>query len=374
MESQFDPLGSLRFLEIGVDRRFKIAYPEQTDFFYTGTRHHSHFGPGSQVLSPVALWKIVGRLRRGEYDLIVVHPPLYPAWHLRTILHVIRYRPLTFPVGLFSTLAFHFLRLVRRTPIVVTDMLDSFGIPKHNFFLFDLCRTYYKRELPSDNWLVFYGTGHRNLPGRSFRTFPRFQRYIKKLRPISIGASSLFEQSDTPLPEKTSDLFFSGTIGSSSAREKGLAHVLALRERGIRVDIPDKRLPWEEFHKRCAAAWLVWSPGGFGWDCVRHYEAAMAGSVVVMNYPSIEMHQPLRHGEHCLYYGVEGEHLAETIVSAIENRPQLEKMAQAARKHSLAHHTYKALAKHIVRNTLELPAENEKPAHPRESTSQNVGP
>lgn len=133
MESQFDPLGSLRFLEIGVDRRFKIAYPEQTDF-YTGTRHHSHFGPGSQVLSPVALWKIVGRLRRGEYDLIVVHPPLYPAWHLRTILHVIRYRPLTFPVGLFSTLAFHFLRLVRRTPIVVTDMLDSFGIPKHNFF------------------------------------------------------------------------------------------------------------------------------------------------------------------------------------------------------------------------------------------------
>ncbi len=81
-----------------------------------------------------------------------------------------------------------------------------------------------------------------------------------------------------------------------------------------------------------------------------------------------------KHGEHCLYYGVEGEHLAETIVSAIENRPQLEKMAQAARKHSLAHHTYKALAKHIIRNTLELQAENEKPAHPREGTSQNVGP
>ncbi len=355
-DAESDPFTNLRFLEIGVDWRFKLAYPDQTDFFYTGTRHTRYLGQGCEVLSPAALWRIVRRLRRGEYDLIVVHPPLYPAWHPRTFLHVIRYRPLTFPVGLFSTLAFHFLRLVRHTPIVVTDMLDSCGIGRHQFFLFDLCRTYFKRELPSDNWLVFYATGHRSLPGRSFRRRTRFQRYVKKLRPLSIGAASPFERADASLPEKTSDVFFAGTLGSSSVRDKGFEQIVALRDRGLRVNIPEGRLPWDEFHRQCAAAWLVWSPGGFGWDCVRHYEAALCGSVAVINYPSIERHEPLLHGEHCFYYGVEGDQLTTTILAALADKPRLVRMGGAAREHALAHHTFKAIARHVVMSTLEAGA------------------
>ncbi len=345
----------LRFLEIGVELLFKRAYPAQTDMYYTGTRHHAWYGNGCESLSPSNLLSVLKKLKRREYDLIIAHPPMYAPWQPRSFLTMLKYRQLSYPTGLFGQYAFQWLlRNVRDTPIVATDIMDSFGIGRHNFFLFDRCQAYYKRELPTDNWLVFYGTGHRNLPGKSFRHQVRYQRYVEKLRPLSIGAYPEVERLAKDVhAKKNVDVFFAGTTSNiSTVRERGIQQILALREQGITVDIPEQPLPREEFLRRCAAAYLVWSPAGFGWECFRHYEAALVGSVPVMSTPTIERHLPLEEGVHALYYPVEGEGLTRTITSALRDKRRLEAMGQAARAHVERHHTHGALCRHIVSRTL----------------------
>ncbi|MFZ1980797.1 MAG: hypothetical protein WAU61_05770 [Smithella sp.] len=52
----------------------------------------------------------------------------------------------------------------------------------------------------------------------------------------------------------------------------------------------------------------------------------MAESVPVINYPTIIRYQPLMEGEHCFYYGVEGEHLYNVIKNALKNKDRLKQM------------------------------------------------
>jgi len=353
----------LRFLEVGDLFVFKGSFPEQTDMVYTGLRHHGQYGDACRLLTPWTLGSVLRKLRRGVYDLIVVHPPLYPAWHPRSFLTVLKRRPLAFPAALFSTFAFQFLRHVRHTPLVVTDFADSFGIGTHNFFLFDHCRWFFKRELPADNWLVFYRTGHRNLPTATFRHKRRFAGYVAKLRPISVGLyDHVAERAARLAMPKTSDLFFAGqTQATSSVREKGRRQLDILRARGVRVDIPDRPLDQDEFLRRCAAAWLVWSPSGFGWECFRHYESAAAGAVPVINLPTIERYQPLIDGQHCLLYALEDNGLVETVLDGLRDKERLARMAVAARAHVLRHHTFAALCRHIVASVLPAPAPHDSP-------------
>jgi len=337
----------MRFLEIGIGTLFAKAHPQQTDAFTTANKHYSAYG--RPPLSPMALWEISRRLRRREYDLVVVHPPQYAAWHPRSFLNLFQYWQLSYPLGLFSSFAVNFLRCVRETPMVAVDMLDSFGIGRHNFFLFDRCVAYYKRELPVDNWRVFFGSGHRNLPAATFRRKRRYQRYVEKIRPIGLGVGGprpdlLHELSQVG---KTNDVFYAGTP-NSTVRKKGLDQLLALRDRGVRVDIPDERLSVDDFLRRCARSWLVWSPEGFGWECFRHYESALVGSVPVMNYPTIERYRPLQDGIHCFLYPAEGDGLSRTIVEALRNKSRLIQMAEAGRAHAREFHTYEGLCRSIV--------------------------
>lgn len=346
----------LRFLEIGVEGLFCKGFPQQTDAFSTATRHYSRFG--RPPLSPAALWKISQRLRRKEYDLIILHPPQYASWHPRSFLNMVKYWPLSYPLGLFANFAFNFMRCVRHTPMVAVDTLDSFGIGRHNFFCFDRCQAYYKRELPADNWRVFFSSGHRNFPAGTFRRKRRYLRYVDKLRPIGLGVCEFpleLQQKLARVP-KTTDVFYAGTP-NSTVRQKGLEQLLALRDQGVRVDIPETRLSRDEFLERCAGAWLVWSPEGFGWECFRHYESALAGTVPVINYPTIERYQPLEDGVHCFLYPIEGDGLQKTIRHALKDKPRLMQMAQAAREKATQYHTYRGICRSILADVFPPRAE-----------------
>ena len=48
-------------------------------------------------------------------------------------------------------------------------------IARHNLFLLDRAKYFFKRELPVDRWQVFQRTGHVGLPG------PRFRRQGAKI-------------------------------------------------------------------------------------------------------------------------------------------------------------------------------------------------
>ncbi len=334
----------LSILEIGDDLLFKSAVPDQTDFFWTGYRARGKiaiaFGPAQFLYAMRKLW-------RNEYDLLVVHVPLYPPWHPRVILTILRDWRLSAPRGLFAVFGWWIIQRFHSVPIVAIDLNDSFGIGRHAFRLIDTSRAYFKRELAADRWQVFYKSGHRNLPGLRWRKKPKSLRWLAKLRPLSYGSPN--PVAPIASKAKTADVFFAGAVaGNSTIRSEGIDELLALRKEGYVIDIPEGRLDIAEFHRRIAQAWLAWSPSGLGWDCSRHYEIAWLGTVPLMNYPTILRDQPLRDGEHCILYGVEPGELARAVRAALTDKPRLARMGAAAAEFGLAHHTARARAERVA--------------------------
>jgi hypothetical protein len=143
---------------------------------------------------------------------------------------------------------------------------------------------------------------------------------------------------------KQSDVFFSGNI-YTPVREAGLSELEALARDGLKIDIARDRMPYDEYMRRMAASWVVWSPSGFGWDCYRHYEACLAGSVPVIDLPSAERVLWLKDRQQCFYYRPSAGELTQTIRAAIADRRRLVEMATQARDHVIENHSRAALVR-----------------------------
>lgn len=343
-----------RILEIGEGGLFGWAMPERTDVYYTSYR--PDFRAGRQYLGIRSLWRIFRAVRRDEYALIALHPPTYAGWHPRSFLAGLKYSLLKGRVSetygaLLSPLLFQLLRFLKHPRIVAIERSDVFGLPPHQFFLLDTAAAFFKRELTVDRWRLFYRTGHRNLPGRTFRTKKRWVRRMAKLRPIGIGLMSdhAAQAAAAYGAEKTADVFFAGTWeGNSTVRLAVPAILEALRAAGVHVDQPKGFVPRDEFLRRCASAWITLSPEGLGWDCFRHIEAALAGSVPLVNVPTIERYRPLVIGEHCLAYVPDENRVVEIVTQALADKDKLRAMATVAHQHALAHLTDRAMAEAIL--------------------------
>ena len=263
------------------------------------------------------------------------------------ILTVLRDWRISAPRGLFAVFGWWLIQRFHRVPMVAIDLNDSFGIGRHAFRLIDASRAYFKRELPADRWQVFFASGHAKLPGLRWRTKLKNQGRMAKLRPLSYGSPN--PVLPVAATAKTADVFFAGArVGNSTVRSDGIAELLALRQEGYVIDIPEGRLDMAEFHRRVAQAWLAWSPGGLGWDCSRHYEIAWLGTVPLMNYPTILRDEPFRDGETCILHGAEPGELARAVRKALADKPRLARMGAAAAAHGYAHHTAKARAERVA--------------------------
>jgi hypothetical protein len=348
----------LRVLELGGGI-FHATVPEQTDFYWIDRKKR-----GDRLLGPVAIFKILSKLRGGSYDFVALHVPLMSPWHPRSFLTTIREWHVQALPALFATFAVRYLHWFHRVPIAAIDLHDTFGIRAHNFGLIDRAVAYFKRELPADKWQVFFRSAHWDLPGRRWRSKKRSQARLAKLRPLTISTGATVAPVSAP---KTTDVFFAGDISpNSTLRTEGLKELLALRDEGIVVDWPQKRVGHAEFTQRLAGAWLAWSPSGYGWDCYRHYESGLLGTVAVINYPTIRRHAPLVDGKHCFFYAPEPGGLSRAIRAALADKPRLEAMAKAACEHVLKHHTAQARVDYIARVTVGRKMDGS-PADPSEN-------
>jgi len=341
-----DP-GRLRILEVGDQYLFKSVYPQNTLRLSTNPKVK---GTPDFPIFEFRRWReVAADVRAGKFDLVVCHTRLYAATDPRSFGRA-------FLVGLprlvGPTLRTFGIAAACRTagiPLVAIDYDDSFAVNRHNFRTLDRCALYFKRELPVDSWQIFFKTGHRNLPTTRIRRNARFRARLEKLRPISIGLPLEVSQLRPPEAEKEFDIFFAGQVApNSTVREQGLRQLEALAARGYRVDVTQERMPLERYLERCARAWLAWSPEGFGWDCMRHYEAPYCGTVPVMSRATIQRYRPLIEGEHGFYYDVEGDGLARTVERALADKERLRAMASAGRAHVLAHHSWRALCDYVV--------------------------
>ncbi len=344
--------GEPRIVEIGPRPYISRWYKNTAEFFSTDWA--GHVEPGVAPIRTLrTLWR---RLGQTDIDLIVCHPSFSAPWGFRHIARSIFSKRLLWGRSpLMRAYGPEIARLRSRSRLIVVDLEDLPVINPSNLPLLDASHLWFKRELPTDHWRVFNKTAHPNLPTPRFRLDARHRGRIAKLRPISIG---LPEQTDGQPPRaaqaKTTDVFFAGRVtGSSTIRARGWSELQALAAEGrIRLDIPEQRLPLAEFYRRCASAWLVWSPEGLGWDCFRHYEAPLCFSTPVINSPLIDRHAPLIAGEHAVYYDPEPGGLSRAVLRALSDKPSLARMAEAARSHLLACHTRDALARHVVDTSL----------------------
>jgi hypothetical protein len=233
------------------------------------------------------------------------------------------------------------------------DYNDEPTIPAHIFPLLDRCCVYFKRELPADHAKAFLDSSAAHRTHRDVMSSPLVTRNLDKLQPVSIAVpETTVRLALATRPDKTTDVFFAGSI-NSTVRAAGLAQLELLRAAGHAVDVCEGGLPMNDYLPRCARAWLSWSPEGYGWDCFRHYEASLCGSVPVMNQPGIFRYRPLLEHQHAVYYPVEGNGLHDALANALADKPALAAMAHAARAHVLEHHTHARVVEYILDTALD---------------------
>ena len=345
---------SPRILEIGEDSRMCHAFADTTEFFSTFIEYsESNKPPATTLVSAKSLLALSRRLSTPDIDLIVVHASQQGLLDgiMRTIF---RRSTLQGHLPIFRTVAQQLLRLTGNAPMAVLDMQDSRSILACNRHLLRSATLYFKRELPPDRWQLLTRSG--KAPTFRFRRNSSHQEALSRIRPLSLGIPADVLRCETATSisnSKDIDVFFAGRLKwSSTVRERGADELAQLSKEGLRIEIGEDRMSPPDYLARCARAWLVWAPEGYGWDCFRAYEAALAGSVPLVSRQTIERHQPFMENEHCIYYDLEPGQLAHAVRQSLKDRDRLLKMAQKARDHVLRHHTPQALAHHIVETTL----------------------
>lgn len=324
-----------RILEIGPFCLFKQAWPDTTEYLYAGPKR---FALADGV--PERFRRKRWREAKG-FDLIVAHTSAEPTPKTALLKGLLSRRRFADQwASLAWDLARQYAPGAADTPMVVLDMHDDRMINADDVALLRSSTLYFKRELPANAQSAFA----RNLRDGELN------RLVEKIRPISLGLSAdMLRDAPRELPPKSVDVFFAGYLGHAPfIRGAGLKQLQALKADGLRIDIPESRLSLPDFLARCAQAYLVWSPEGLGWDCFRHYEAALCGSVPLINLPSIRRHEPLREGEHALYYPIEQDGLRQAVLAALAQPERLVQMGRAGREHVLKHHTHEAICEYVV--------------------------
>jgi hypothetical protein len=340
------PFAGCRILEIGEHCLIGRGMPEAVDYACTNFNGLPLPLPASlRCLDPLAAIRAV---RAGHYGLVIFNPTAFAAWQTR-VLRLVARRP-RLRGGALLLRSFWSAWLPPSVPVVMLDIGDAPILYPHNAPLLDRSLLCFKRDLPADRYRLLMRTRAPALADSPARRSGRLLPRLDKFRPISSGlAADVIAALPGETVAKTTDIFFAGEIdNASTVRRAGLGELLALKEHGVQVDLPERRLSLPQFLARAAAACLTWSPEGLAHDCFRHYEVAACGSVPVINTPGIERYRPLEDNVHAIYYGVEAGGLRRAVLQALEQKERLRSMGEAARRHVLQFHTHEALARYVL--------------------------
>lgn len=237
--------------------------------------------------------------------------------------------------------------IAQGVPISALNRVDEFHIPEWDQPILRAADVYWLRERPIQPYHALLNTSRRFRRLANLDIHPVFA-HMKKVRSISLGVPDSRQALVPSSVTKRYDILFSAT-DTSPVREQVRQVLRRLQAGGeFRILLPETYLSREDYYRAAAESHLVISPSGLGWDCYRHYETALCGSVPVMNYPTIRRHQPFIEGEHGLYYDLEENGLERCLRQALANRERLVEMGRRARAHVLEHHLYSKLLHRIL--------------------------
>lgn len=341
-----------RYLVVG-----NLSYKEKQDmkiFFSHPEAEFLHTGVGRDIfgVQQRPTGQILADVKRGKYDLVISGSSLYPSFNPRKGF----LKNLANTAGKFlrhpHLISGQFPYAKISTDLVGLDCECRPIIDNRRFRELDRAICYFKRDLPQNPCNAFLYTHPKTECSGNVPRIAPFNRWIAKLRPISLGIDDLTAAKLSVIEAaKKTDVFFAGDLSFRPTRLAGIRQLERLKSEGFKIDIATQRLSHDEFIRRCAQAYLVWSPEGLGWDCYRHYEVGAAASVPLMQFPPIYCYSPFMDNEHTIYYHVGGDHLAVRVRQALQNRPRLVEMGQAARQHVLTWHTHAALSRYVISET-----------------------
>lgn len=327
----------MRILEVSRSGFFKALQPDHTNWIRWGSSLTVDEPQRPEAFGLSALVEILWRVRNRTYDLIVL-PAIHPDHK--------------FDEPRNKLAAKFFLRTAARSPLssalldrligsschVIVDVGDERHLCETTIRLFPRNTLYFKRELDLDRSTEPQAAG--------------------RVRPLSLFVPN--ENRIPPPREKDIDVFFAGAL-CNKIRAEAIEAVRSLSRRGLRVVIPPTPLPYAEFMAALARSWLVLSPEGHGWDCYRHYEASLAGSVPVINRPCYRRHFYLQEGVHCFYYDPGEDSLCDLLPALLAGKRRLMRMAEVGRQQVLANHTRSALARYMMREVAKEAAGKDEP-------------
>lgn len=299
-------------------------------------------------------------LRDGRYDLVISCSNPEPIWRESRSApsNALRFlRQLKREPGTFGFALLPWMLEGTRVPLAVYDWEDNTIIARKNWALLRRATCYFKTQAPRDPYKAFLFQDRRNDCLFNIVRQPIYTEWAAKLRSISLGVTLPESWRELPAFEKKTDVFFAGAGHYSYVRREGLRQLEELRAEGYAIDLHVTgkgvaSIPPDEFLRRSAEAWLVWSPEGAGWDCARHYSTPLTGSVPLLNHPDTRRYEPLIDGRHAFYYGVEGEDLKRVVRLALADKPRLREMAAASAAFTRPRHTHAALAEYLIGETL----------------------
>jgi hypothetical protein len=310
-------------------------------------------------------WRLRRSLREGRYDLVISCSNPDPIWREGRTWLSNGFKFLRKLAREPGSLGFYLLPWMlegTHVPLAIYDWEDNTIIARKNWGLLRRATCYFKTQSPRNPYKAFLFQDKRNDCLFNIVRQPIYGEWAGKLRPFGVGVTPPENWHEPHDVEKKTDVFFAGAAHYSWTRREGLRQLEDLRAEGYAIDLHVTgpgvaSIPPDEFLRRCAEAWLVWSPEGAGWDCMRHYWAPLTGSVPLLNHPDTRRHEPLIDGVHAFYYGVEGDELKRVVRRALQDKPRLRAMAAEAREFVRPRHTHAALAAHLIAETLRTAAQ-----------------
>jgi hypothetical protein len=277
-----------------------------------------------EALGICALTNILREVRRQVYDLVVL-PAIHPDHRFDEPSHKLLAKNMLQSIAQSQRAVTGLNHLLGPSRHIIVDIADDRGLCTTSLRLFPRHSCYFKRELDL--------------------ALQRDARSAGQLRPLPLFVPN--EARIPALQPKNVDVFFAGAL-CNQVRHAAVQAARSLAHHGLQVDIPTTPLPYPEFMTALAKSWLVLSPEGYGWDCYRHYEACLAGSVPVINLPRYQRSLYLQDGVHCFYYDPEEGSLTELLRTLLADKNRLLRMGEAGRRFVLAHHTRACVARYML--------------------------
>ncbi|MEA5440935.1 glycosyltransferase [Cyanobium gracile] len=317
-----------------------------------------HVGYLSHVLPDLVRWIAIGSSDPLPSAALVLAGPAAPR-QLPRFLHLISQPHLQLVVcrihhhpGRVWQLAVRLLLRFCRVPIIVLDFEDEDIVHPAHRPLLAASHRLFKRELPLDRWRLARPFPIASVQEDRLRRDAQALDLVRKLRPLPLGLPLGLPPPPPSVP-RSHDLYFAGTgVDVPGHRQAGFAELAGLASEGLRLDLPSGRLSRLDHLGHCSAAWLTWSPPGYGWQCFRHAEAALCGSVPLLSYPTVETHAGFVDGRQALFYDPRPGGLTLAVRRALADTARLRILGEAAREHVLTHHTPEAIAAYILGDAL----------------------